>query len=145
MSETSNDIKIIERFDELRKKIFVELDKVIVGQSQATELLLTSMLCGGHCLLMGVPGLAKTLMISTLARVMELSFSRIQFTPDLMPGDITGTDVIEEDRSTGRREFRFVRGPVFANIVLADEINRTPPKTQAALLQAMQEHHVTAG
>jgi MoxR-like ATPase len=125
--------------------MFAELDKVIVGQSQAIELLMTSMLSGGHCLLMGVPGLAKTLMISTLARVMELSFSRIQFTPDLMPSDITGTDIIEEDRSTGRREFRFLRGPVFANIVLADEINRTPPKTQAALLQAMQEHHVTAG
>ena len=103
------------------------------------------MFARGHCLLVGVPGLAKTLMISTLARVLKLDFNRIQFTPDLMPADITGTDILEEDQTTGKRAFRFVKGPVFSNIVLADEINRTPPKTQAALLQAMQEYHVTAG
>jgi MoxR-like ATPase len=122
-----------------------ELHKVIVGQDRVIELLMQALLSRGHCLLVGVPGLAKTLMISTLARVLKLSFNRIQFTPDLMPSDITGTDVIEEDLTTGRRAFRFVKGPVFSNIILADEINRTPPKTQAALLQAMQEYHVTAG
>ena len=109
------------------------------------EQLLIALFARGHCLFVGVPGLAKTLLISTLAEVLDLTFNRIQFTPDLMPSDITGTDVLEEDRATGRREFRFVHGPIFANIVLADEINRTPPKTQAALLQAMQEHQVTAG
>jgi len=122
-----------------------EIGRVIVGQQRVVEELVIAMLAGGHCLLVGVPGLAKTLMVRTLAEAISLSFSRVQFTPDLMPADITGTEVIQEDRSTGQREFRFLRGPIFANVVLADEINRTPPKTQAALLEAMQEHQVTAG
>ena len=122
-----------------------ELGKVIVGQEAVIEELLIALFCRGHALLVGVPGLAKTLMISTLAKTLGLSFNRIQFTPDLMPSDITGTEVIEEDKTTGGRVLRFVRGPVFANVILADEINRTPPKTQAALLEAMQEHQVTAG
>ncbi len=122
-----------------------EIGKVIVGQDAVVEQLLVSIFSRGHGLLVGVPGLAKTLLVSTLARTLSLSFSRIQFTPDLMPADITGTEVIQEDRSTGHRELKFLRGPVFANVVLADEINRTPPKTQAALLEAMQEHQVTAG
>ncbi len=121
-----------------------EVGKVVVGQHDAVEGLVVALLCRGHTLLVGVPGLAKTLLIRTLADALDLSFSRIQFTPDLMPGDITGTEVVEEDPETGRRAFRFVRGPVFAHVVLADEINRTPPKTQAALLEAMQEGHVTA-
>jgi MoxR-like ATPase len=121
-----------------------EIAKVIVGQEAIVEQLLIALLARGHCLLVGVPGLAKTLLIKTLAEVLDLKFSRIQFTPDLMPGDITGTEIIEEEPSSGGKRFRFVRGPVFANIVLADEINRTPPKTQAALLEAMQEHRVTA-
>jgi MoxR-like ATPase len=125
--------------------MMAEIHKVIVGQDAVLELLLQALLARGHCLLVGVPGLAKTLMISTLARVLRLSFNRIQFTPDLMPSDITGTDIIEEDHTTGKRAFRFVKGPIFSNIILADEINRTPPKTQAALLQAMQEYQVTAG
>jgi MoxR-like ATPase len=122
-----------------------ELGKVIVGQEAVIEELLIALFCRGHALLVGVPGLAKTLLISTLARTLGLSFNRIQFTPDLMPSDITGTEVIEEDKTTGGRTMRFVRGPIFANVILADEINRTPPKTQAALLEAMQEHQVTAG
>jgi MoxR-like ATPase len=122
-----------------------ELGKVIVGQDGVIEELLIALFCKGHALLVGVPGLAKTLLISTLSRTLGLSFSRIQFTPDLMPSDITGTEVIEEDKTTGGRQLRFVRGPVFANVILADEVNRTPPKTQAALLEAMQEHQVTAG
>jgi MoxR-like ATPase len=122
-----------------------ELGKVIVGQDAVIEELLIALFCKGHALLVGVPGLAKTLMISTLAKTLGLSFNRIQFTPDLMPSDITGTEVFEEDKATGSRSMRFVRGPVFANMILADEINRTPPKTQAALLEAMQEHQVTAG
>jgi MoxR-like ATPase len=122
-----------------------EVEKRIVGQVDVIEGLLTALLANGHAMLVGVPGLAKTLLVSTLAEALDLDFSRIQFTPDLMPTDITGTEVIEEDRATGRRVFRFVRGPIFANVVLADEINRTPPKTQAALLQAMQERAVTAG
>ena len=122
-----------------------QLGQVIVGQSEVIEELLISLFSRGHCLLEGVPGLAKTLMISTLSRTLNLSFSRIQFTPDLMPADITGTDVIEENRSTGGREFRFLEGPLFSNVILADEINRTPPKTQAALLEAMQERQVTVG
>jgi MoxR-like ATPase len=141
----ADDITSLKRLETARRKIEEELAKVIVGQNSIIEGLLISLLSRGHCLLIGVPGLAKTLMISTLARALELTFSRIQFTPDLMPTDITGTEIIEEDRSTGHKEFKFVRGPVFANIVLADEINRTPPKTQAALLQAMQEHQVSAG
>src|SRR5439155_1520876 len=119
--------------------------KVIVGQEQVIEELLIALFCNGPALLVGVPGLAKTLLISPLSRTLGLSFNRIQFTPDLMPSDITGTEVIEEDKTTGGRQMRFVRGPIFANVILADEINRTPPKTQAALLEAMQEHQVTAG
>ncbi len=121
-----------------------EIGKVIVGQQEIIELVFVSLICRGHVLLVGVPGLAKTLLIRTLADALHLRFNRIQFTPDLMPGDITGTEIIEEDASSGRRQFKFVRGPIFANVILADEINRTPPKTQAALLEAMQEHHVTA-
>jgi len=127
-------------FDRIRS----EVAKVIVGQREVVEHLLIGMLARGHCLLVGVPGLAKTLLIKTLSNVLDLRFSRIQFTPDLMPSDITGTEIIEDDRATGSKSFKFVRGPIFANILLADEINRTPPKTQAALLEAMQEHHVTA-
>ncbi len=127
------------------ERIKRQLGSVIVGQDTAIELLLISLLSRGHCMLEGVPGLAKTLLISTLARTMSLSFSRIQFTPDLMPADITGTDVIEENRSTGQREVRFIEGPLFSNVILADEINRTPPKTQAALLEAMQERQVSVG
>jgi MoxR-like ATPase len=122
-----------------------ELGKTIVGQRRVLDEILIAMLARGHCLVQGVPGLAKTLMVSTLAKALDLSFRRIQFTPDLMPSDITGTDVLQDDPSTGRRRFEFARGPVFTNLLLADEINRTPPKTQAALLQAMQERQVTAG
>jgi MoxR-like ATPase len=138
------DLQAVERLKEARSRIKAEIGKVIIGQDQVIEELLIALLSNGHCLLVGVPGLAKTLLISTLARVLDLKFSRIQFTPDLMPSDITGTEILEENKSTGQRDFKFVKGPVFANIVLADEINRTPPKTQAALLQAMQEHEVTA-
>ncbi|MDY7110012.1 MAG: MoxR family ATPase [Planctomycetota bacterium] len=127
------------------ERIADEVHKVIVGQDRVLDELLIALLCGGHVLVVGVPGLAKTLLISTIAGALGLRFSRIQFTPDLMPSDMTGTEVIEEDRSTGSRSLRFVPGPVFANVILADEINRTPPKTQAALLEAMQERHVTAG
>ena len=122
-----------------------EIGKVVVGQQQVVEQLLTAMFSRGHCLLVGVPGLAKTLLVSTVARILDLAFKRIQFTPDLMPSDITGTDILQDDPETGRRRFVFLKGPLFANLILADEINRTPPKTQAALLEAMQEHHVTAG
>jgi MoxR-like ATPase len=139
------DIRIIENLNRAKGKLLAEIHKVIIGQDAVIELLLQALLSKGHCLLVGVPGLAKTLMISVLAKVLKLNFNRIQFTPDLMPSDITGTDVIEEDLTTGRRAFRFVKGPVFSNILLADEVNRTPPKTQAALLQAMQEYQVTGG
>lgn len=135
----------IELLTSAREKISDELAQVIVGQKDVVEQILISMFSRGHCLLEGVPGLAKTLMISTLAKTLSLSFSRIQFTPDLMPADITGTEIIEENKSTGARERRFMEGPIFSNIVLADEINRTPPKTQAALLEAMQERTVTVG
>jgi MoxR-like ATPase len=135
----------IVRLGEARDKIVHQLGQVIVGQNQVIDELLISLFSRGHCLLEGVPGLAKTLMISTLARALNLTFSRIQFTPDLMPADITGTDVIEENKATGTREFRFLEGPLFSHVVLADEINRTPPKTQAALLEAMQERQVTVG
>jgi len=145
MASDKGDLASVERLNEGFSTIKKELGKVIVGQDRVIEELLIAILARGHCLLVGVPGLAKTLMISSLAKTLDLQFSRIQFTPDLMPSDITGTEIIEENKSTGAREFRFVRGPVFANIVLADEINRTPPKTQAALLQAMQENEVTAG
>ena len=139
------DVEAIEALADARRRIVGEIRKVIVGQDRVIELLMTAILADGHCLLVGVPGLAKTLMVSTLARVLDLSFKRIQFTPDLMPSDITGTEIIEEDPATHARAFKFIPGPVFANVVLADEINRTPPKTQAALLQAMQEKEVSAG
>ncbi len=126
-------------------RLCTEIHRTIVGQDEVLEQVLIAMFCGGHVLLEGVPGLAKTLLVSTIARAMSLQFNRIQFTPDLMPSDMTGTEVIEEDKSTGTRQLRFVRGPIFANIILADEINRTPPKTQAALLEAMQERQVTSG
>jgi MoxR-like ATPase len=135
----------LERLQRARSQIQSQLSKIIVGQQEVIEQLLISIFARGHCLLEGVPGLAKTLMISSLAKTMNLSFSRIQFTPDLMPADITGTEIIEENRSTGARERRFMEGPLFANVILADEINRTPPKTQAALLEAMQEQQITVG
>jgi MoxR-like ATPase len=137
------DVAAVARLGEARRRIESEVAKVIVGQQPVVEQTLTCLLAHGHALLIGVPGLAKTLLVNTLARVLDLSFNRVQFTPDLMPSDITGTEIIEEDATSGRRSFRFVQGPVFANVVLADEINRTPPKTQAALLQAMQEYQVT--
>jgi MoxR-like ATPase len=140
-----DDLRAVEEIARARAEIKAEVEKRIIGQQAVIDQLLTSLFARGHCLFVGVPGLAKTLLISTLADVLNLSFNRIQFTPDLMPSDITGTDVLEEDQTTGKRVFRFIRGPLFANIVLADEINRTPPKTQAALLQAMQEQRVTAG
>ena len=140
----ANDVEAVKALQDSYNNIRKEIARVIVGQDAIVEQLLISLLSRGHCLLVGVPGLAKTLLIRTLAEVLDLSFSRIQFTPDLMPSDITGTEVIEDNRTTGEKMFRFVKGPVFANIVLADEINRTPPKTQAALLESMQEHHVTA-
>src|SRR3954462_1220984 len=131
-----------ERVAEGREQILAELRKIIVGQDEVVEEVLIALFTGGHCLITGVPGLAKTLLIKTLAGILDLSFKRIQFTPDLMPADITGTEVLDEDQ--GHRSLRFVKGPIFAQILLADEINRTPPKTQAALLEAMQEYHVTA-
>jgi MoxR-like ATPase len=136
---------IIHKLGDARHKIVEQLSQVIVGQNEVIEELLICLFSRGHCLLEGVPGLAKTLMISTLSRTLNLSFSRIQFTPDLMPADITGTEIIEENKSTGSREFRFLEGPLFSNVILADEVNRTPPKTQAALLEAMQERQVTVG
>ena len=142
---SSQDSAAIEKLRSARQKITEQLAQVIVGQADVIEELLISLFSRGHCLLEGVPGLAKTLMISTLSRTLNLSFSRIQFTPDLMPADITGTDVIEENRTTGSREFRFLEGPLFSHVILADEINRTPPKTQAALLEAMQERQATVG
>ena len=144
-NETLDAQAAIDRIASAAQSIREQLSQVIVGQHEVIDLLLVSLLCRGHCLLEGVPGLAKTLMISTLARSLNLSFSRIQFTPDLMPADITGTDVIEENKTTGQREVRFLPGPIFSHVILADEINRTPPKTQAALLEAMQEHQVTVG
>ncbi len=140
-----DDLKAVEELHEARRLLLGEIEKRIVGQKEVVDALLVSLFARGHCLFVGVPGLAKTLLISTVADVLDLSFNRIQFTPDLMPSDITGTDVLEEDHITGKRAFRFVKGPLFANLLLADEINRTPPKTQAALLQAMQEYRVTAG
>jgi len=128
-----------------RDQIYTEVAKIIIGQREVVEQMLTAMLCRSHCLVVGVPGLAKTLMVRTIAQVLQLNFKRIQFTPDLMPSDIIGTDILEEDQATRQRGFKFIKGPIFANIVLADEINRTPPKTQAALLEAMQEFHVTTG
>jgi MoxR-like ATPase len=142
---TDGDLQAIARLGEARARLKQEIAKVIIGQESIVDDLLTALFARGHCLMIGVPGLAKTLMVRTIARAIDLEFNRVQFTPDLMPSDITGTEIIEEDRATGGRQFRFVRGPVFANILLADEINRTPPKTQAALLQAMQELQVTVG
>ena len=145
MSDVSGeDLKAVEALAKARASVVEQIEKRVVGQRDVVDHLLISLFSRGHCLFVGVPGLAKTLLISTLAEVLNLSFNRIQFTPDLMPSDITGTDILEEDRATGRRELRFLKGPLFANIVLADEVNRTPPKTQAALLQAMQEQRVTA-
>ena len=143
--EGEADLEAVRKLSQAYQTLRAELGKVIVGQEQVLEHLLIAIFARGHGLLVGVPGLAKTLMVSTLSRALDLSFSRIQFTPDLMPSDITGTEVIQEDRSTGERSFRFLSGPIFSNVILADEINRTPPKTQAALLEAMQERQVTAG
>jgi len=145
MSDNHEDLQAVEQLKSAYEELTEQVGRVIVGQRDVVDQMLIAMLCSGHALLVGVPGLAKTLLVSTLARALDLSFNRIQFTPDLMPSDITGTEVLEEDQASGHKQFRFVRGPVFANVVLADEINRTPPKTQAALLQAMQEHEVTAG
>ncbi|WP_199735517.1 MULTISPECIES: AAA family ATPase, partial [Corallococcus] len=142
---TPEDLRAVEELAQARNAIVEQIEKRVVGQRDVVEHLLISLFSRGHCLFVGVPGLAKTLLISTLADVLNLSFNRIQFTPDLMPSDITGTDILEEDKTTGRRSFRFMQGPLFANIILADEVNRTPPKTQAALLQAMQEYRITAG
>ncbi|MEO0091902.1 MAG: MoxR family ATPase [candidate division WOR-3 bacterium] len=143
MTKSFADVEAVQSLADARKKIEGEIEKVIIGQKKVIEEILICLLSNGHGLIIGVPGLAKTLIINTLAQVLDLSFNRIQFTPDLMPSDITGTEIIEEDPVSGKRNFRFVPGPIFANIVLADEINRTPPKTQAALLQAMQERKVT--
>ena len=140
-----DNIQLVEKLQSDKEKLYKEISKVIIGQKNIVEHLFVSLLCQGHILLEGVPGLAKTLLIKTLANAMALKFKRIQFTPDLMPSDITGTEIIEEEQRTGKRNFKFFKGPIFANIVLADEINRTPPKTQAALLESMQEHKVTAG
>lgn len=140
----AGDVEAVVELNTARDRIAAELGKAIIGQKEIIDQLLISLLSRGHCLLVGVPGLAKTLLVSTLAKTLGLSFNRIQFTPDLMPSDITGTEIIEDDVSTGRKAFRFIKGPIFAQIILADEINRTPPKTQAALLQAMQEYEVTA-
>src|ERR671929_176601 len=138
-----DDVRQLERLVEAVSELRAQVSRRIVGQEDVVDGILTAILAGGHALLIGVPGLAKTLMVQTVSEALDLSFNRVQFTPDLMPSDITGTEIIEEDLSTGRRAFRFVQGPIFANVVLADEINRTPPKTQAALLEVMQEHRVT--
>jgi MoxR-like ATPase len=142
---SASDLAMLETLRKGREAILAELGKVVVGQRDVIDQILMALFCRGHGLIVGVPGLAKTLMVRTLARILDLSFSRIQFTPDLMPSDIIGTDVIEEDQTTRKRSFRFIKGPVFAHFILADEINRTPPKTQAALLESMEEHRVTAG
>ncbi len=141
--DSPEDIALADKMNAAKQKIMSELSKLIVGQEQVVHQVLLTLFVGGNSLIIGVPGLAKTLLIRTLAQVLDLKFNRIQFTPDLMPSDITGTDIINEDAQTGRRQMVFAPGPIFANIVLADEINRTPPKTQAALLEAMQEHRVT--
>jgi MoxR-like ATPase len=143
-TNADRDVELLQRLAEARSRLLDQVRLRIVGQDDVLRGILTAIVAGGHALLMGVPGLGKTLMVSTIADALDLGFSRIQFTPDLMPSDITGTEIIEEDTATGKRSFRFVQGPIFANIILADEVNRTPPKTQAALLQAMQEHEVTA-
>ncbi|MCF7858537.1 MAG: MoxR family ATPase [Candidatus Cloacimonetes bacterium] len=138
-------ISILEKLPQIKQEITQEIAKVIIGQDEIIEKLLIALISNGHCLLEGVPGLAKTMMVSTMAKALSLKFSRIQFTPDLMPSDITGTDILAENKADGKRYFEYIKGPIFANVILADEINRTPPKTQAALLQAMQEYQVTAG
>ena len=145
IAEGAADILAVQALGDAYRSLTEQLARVVVGQERVVEQVMVAMFCKGHALLVGVPGLAKTLLVSTLSNVLHLSFKRIQFTPDLMPSDITGTDVLEEDRTTGKRVFRFARGPIFAGMILADEINRTPPKTQAALLEAMQEHSVTVG
>lgn len=145
MTETQKDLAVLEELAKAKQSFFNEVGKVVIGQQEILDHILIALLARGHSLIVGVPGLAKTLIIKTLSDVLDLSFKRIQFTPDLMPSDITGTELIDVDQNTGQRSFRFYQGPIFANIVLADEINRTPPKTQAALLEAMQEHKVTAG
>ena len=142
---SNKNMDILEKLAVTKQKITSEVGKVIVGQDEIIEQFLIALFSNGHCLLEGVPGLAKTLLVSTMAKVLNMKFNRIQFTPDLMPSDITGTDILAEDKTDGKRYFEFIKGPVFANIILADEINRTPPKTQSALLQAMQEYQVTAG
>ncbi|MEJ2194954.1 MAG: AAA family ATPase, partial [Ignavibacteriaceae bacterium] len=143
-SASVQDVELVEKLEEKIKQVKTEISKRIIGQEDIIDQLLIALFARGHCLLVGVPGLAKTLLIKTVAEVMDLKFSRIQFTPDLMPSDITGTEIIEEDQITKKRGFKFISGPIFANMILADEVNRTPPKTQAALLEAMQEHRVTA-
>lgn len=144
MKENTTDVELVNELSDSIQKLKNEIAKIIVGQNKIIDDLIVSLLCKGHCLLVGVPGLAKTLLIKTLAEVLDLNFSRIQFTPDLMPGDITGTEIIDEDAVTRKRSFRFIKGPLFSNLILADEINRTPPKTQAALLESMQEYKITA-
>src|SRR6202165_5124651 len=144
-SNTPPEAQAVRELASAYERMTAQIGKVIVGQKQVVEQLLMALFSRGHCLLVGVPGLAKTLLVSTVSKIMHLSFKRIQFTPDLMPADITGTDILQDDPETGRRRFMFLQGPIFAHMVLADEINRTPPKTQAALLEAVQEHHVTAG
>ena len=143
MTDDTRDVKMVEELHQTRDSIFSELAKVIIGQQGIIDHIIITLLCKSHALIIGVPGLAKTLLVKSVAEILDLKFSRIQFTPDLMPSDITGTEIIQEDQSTGQRQFTFVKGPIFGNIILADEINRTPPKTQAALLEAMQEHKVT--
>ena len=141
----SNEYEIVNKVSQAREKITAELDKVIIGQKAIIEEMIISLMTGGHCLMTGVPGLGKTLLVKSIAAIFSLSYKRIQFTPDLMPADICGTELLEEDAVSGKRVFSFNQGPIFANIILADEINRTPPKTQAALLEAMEEKQVTAG
>ena len=143
--DNMDNIKDVEKLAELKKKFDDEISKIIIGQQEIIDQIFVALLSNGHIILEGVPGLAKTLLINSIAKALDLNFSRIQFTPDLMPTDITGTEIIQQNKTTGEREFRFYKGPIFSNIVLADEINRTPPKTQAALLQAMQEKKITIG
>ena len=143
-ASTNDDLELLDQLARAHKQLIAQIGRRIIGQHEVVDNLVAALLGGGHALLVGVPGLAKTLLVQTVAQALDLTFSRVQFTPDLMPSDITGTEMLEEDHATGRRFFKFVRGPIFANVVLADEINRAPPKTQAALLQAMQEHAVTA-
>src|SRR5437870_3210917 len=145
LSPAPNEAQAVRDLAAAYQQMTAQIAKVIVGQQEVVEQLLLALFSRGHCLLVGVPGLAKTLLVSTVSKILRLSFQRIQFTPDLMPADITGTDILQDDPETKQRKFMFLRGPLFANMILADEINRTPPKTQAALLEAMQEYHVTVG